>query len=407
MPLDPRPEDRAAGANRPLLAIAVTHPMTADLLLRGQLGYLRRQGFALHLISSPGAQLDRVAAREGVEHTVLPMRRDMSPLADLIALVRYLRLFRKLRPDILSAGTPKAGLLATLGARLAGVATRIYTVRGLRSETARGWRAALLRFAERTAAASATHVVCVSPSLAAEYASRGFAPRNRIRVLGSGSSNGVDTERFSPPGAEDRARARDRLRIPADALVVGFVGRLVRDKGVEDLAAAFQALFREYPDVYLLLAGEFEDGDAVSRRVRTELEEHPRVAVLGFVEDPVAAYHAMDVLVLPSSREGFPNAVLEGSACALPVVAYDATGSRDAVAPGTTGQLAELGNPDALARALGTYLDDPALRAAHGRAGRKRVLDHFRNETVWATWADLYRELLDTSDLATDQVRTS
>lgn len=382
---------------RPRLMIAVTHPMTARLLLRGQLGYLRERGFEVAVIASPGPHLDEVASEEGVQVYPLHMARTVRPDLDLAALPRLVATIRRFRPDILNAGTPKAGLLGMIAARLLRVPVRIYTVRGLRLETAIGQGRRILAGAERVAASSAHRIVCVSESLRRAYLSLGLTDEGKTTVLGSGSSNGVDVDRFQPaaPGDAEVAALRRRLGIPEGAPVVGFVGRFTRDKGLGDLAEAFfDAECLADPEARLLLVGDFEDGDPVAPAVRSRLESDGRVVRTGFVSDPAPYYRLMDVLAFPSYREGFPNAPLEAGATGVPVVGYAATGTVDAVRDGETGILVPVGDRRALRATLCRLLGDPALRRRQAAAGRRRAVEQFRREAVWAAWEAEYRRLL-------------
>jgi glycosyltransferase involved in cell wall biosynthesis len=216
-------------AERPSIVVGITSPITC-LVLKGRLRILREAGFQVILVSSPGKLLDHTAASEGVGAVAIPMERGITPIADLVSLCRLCRLLRRLKPDLVEFSTPKAGLLGTVAARLCGVPQRIYMLRGLKLETTTGLKRSVLLAAEKVAAACASVVICNSESLRAEAVALGVAPADKTLLLGEGSSNGVDMERFSP-GSSD---VRERYGLPPNAPVVGFVGRLTRDKGLPE-----------------------------------------------------------------------------------------------------------------------------------------------------------------------------
>ncbi len=323
------------------------------------------------------------------------MKRRIAPASDLVALASMVRVVGDFCPPILSAGTPKAGLLGTLAGALCRLPARVYVVRGLPVETAVGAKAALLSATERLAGHFAHRIVCVSESLRREALKRRLYPERKTVVLGPGTSNGVDTTRFRPPAPDDRALARERLGIPQGAPVLGFVGRLTRDKGVADLAETFLGgVLSRVPEARLLLVGPFEEEDAVPRATRRLLEAHPHVHLVGFLEGVEEAYRAMDLLVFPSYREGFPNAPLEAAASGIPVVGYAVTGTVDAVVDRVTGTLVGPGDRKGLAEAVVDYLTRPEKAIDHGTAGRDRVVEFFRREQVWQRWIDFYCSLL-------------
>lgn len=374
----------------PAILLGVTDSQTC-LVLRSRVRALRAAGFRVMIVSSPGKLLDETAASEGVERFVVPMRREISPGSDLIALARLWRLLGKCRPDMVEFSTPKAGLLGSLAAWLRGVPSRVYTLRGLKLETAAGFKRFVLLTAERLAAACAQVVLCNSESLRTRAAALGVAPAAKLHLLGEGSSNGVDTERFSPGPAV----MRERLGCPPDAPVVGFVGRLTRDKGVPELIDAFDAILRAQPTAHLLLVGWFDAAeDVLAEQTRARIENHPRIHCTGFVKATAPYYRVMDVMVLPTWREGFPNVVLEAAATGVPVVTTLATGARDSVVPEVTGVLIPPGNPAAIADSVLKLLGGPGRRRRMGASARAWVLEHYVDERVLGLMVAFYMNLL-------------
>ncbi|MCM2333369.1 MAG: glycosyltransferase family 4 protein [Anaeromyxobacteraceae bacterium] len=365
---------------RPRRAVLMaTSPLFFRWFMEGHVRRLRGAGWDVRLVSGDGPELAPFAARTGAPaHPIPLLEREIRPRADLRAFLGLLSLLRRLRPDLVHASTPKAGLLGMVAAWLLRVPARVYHCHGLRYETSRGLLRAVLWGAERTACALATRVLAVSGSLADALVARGLCAEEKLEVLHRGSVSGVDAQgRFVPAPPEARRAARRRLGLPEDARVLGFVGRVVRDKGVPVLWEAWRALREALPDLHWVLVGPVEAGDPVTPEVLAAMRADPRVHLLGQDEDTPPLLAAMDVVALPSWREGFGLVVAEAGAMGLPVVATRVTGIVDAVADGEAGALVPPGDAAALAAALRRYLEDPALSARHGAAGRARVLRDF------------------------------
>lgn len=376
----------------PTILVGVTHAQTC-LVLGPRLRALRNAGFHVLLLSSAGPLLDSTAAREQVERVELPMRRSIAPLADLVSLYRLWRLIGKCRPDLVEFSTPKAGLLGTLAARLRGVPRRVYMLRGLKLESTSGLKRRILLATERMAARCAHVVVCNSESLRAEALALRIAPREKLRLLGEGSSNGVDVDHFAPGSST----VREQLGIPHNVPVIGFSGRLTRDKGLPELCEAFDQILLAEPATRLMLVGWFDVAeDALDPGLRERILRHPQIYCTGFVPDTAPYYRAMDVFVLPSWREGFPNVVLEAAATGLPVVTTESTGARDSVLPEITGLLIPPGHPDAIYEAVMKLIRDPQRRRCMGKAARAWILEHYVEARVVGMTVDYYKSLLDT-----------
>jgi glycosyltransferase involved in cell wall biosynthesis len=379
----------------PNLIHITTVPMSLTFF-RGQIAFMKERGYHVHAVSSPGPDLDAFAQREGVEVSAVPMSRRITPVADFLAILGLIRVFLRIRPTIVHAHTPKGGLLGTIAATLYGAKVRIYHIRGLPMMGATGLRRRLLQLSERVACRLAHRVFCVSHSVRDEVVRAGLCPPEKIVVLCGGSGNGVDSEgRFNPDRLPDstRSEVRDRFGIASDDTVIGFVGRIVRDKGVVELARAWMEL-RDRSDLHLLMVGPFEEEDPIPGEIERLLRSDPRVHLAGMDWNTPLLYAAMDIVVLPTYREGFPNVPLEAAAMGLPVVATRVPGCIDAVIDGETGTLVEPRDVGSLREGITSYLRDPALRTAHGQAGRRRVRVDFRQEAIWAALDREYRGLL-------------
>lgn len=386
-----RPAQASRASQSPHIVVGITSAQTC-LVLQGRLRVLREAGFRVTLVSSPGDLLTRTAAQEGVESVAIPMQREIAPLADLLSLLRLCWLLCRLKPDMTEFSTPKAGLVGSIAALLCRVPARVYFLRGLKLETSTGIKRRILLAAERLASLCSHAVLCNSESLRNEARALGVAPESKLRLLGSGSSNGVDVERFHPGAGS----LRRRLGLSHDAHVVGFVGRLTRDKGVPELIEAFDAILAAKPNAHLLLVGWFDASeDALSRSLRARIESHPRIHLTGYVADTAPYYRVMDVMVLPTWREGFPNVVLEAAATGIPVVTTLSTGSRDAVVPEVTGLLIPPGYPLAIRESVLQLLGSPERRCRMGLAARAWVLDRYIDEHVLGRTAIYYKSLLE------------
>ena len=388
----------------PQLVHVTTIPFTQWLFLKGQFAYMAAAGFDVHAVSSPGHYLDKIEQRDPVTTHGIPISRRICPRQDMNSMLELYRLFRKLRPEIVQLSTPKAALLGALAAKAAGVPIRIYQVRGLSSECETGWKRWVYQRLEHLTAKLCNASLVNAPSLL-EYAKQAGVLRNGW-VAGQGMSNGVDVAGLkagrmrSATLAHPRSTGNTRDTDQPTELVIGYVGRLTRDKGLEDLHAAWQPLREDYPNLRLLLVGPVETENAISRPCLESFQQDARVTLSGLQDNVASFYEQMDVFVYPSlGSEGFPNAPMEAAAMGLPVIATRVVGCVDAVVEEVTGKLVSPGVPQELERALRRYLDDPARRQQHGQAGYHRVQQSFRPVALWAEFHRYYLHLLRRNEL--------
>ncbi len=362
----------------------------------GMLRYLENAGFATTLLSAPGPLLNEVTSSQGAASIAVPMEREIHIFRDLVSLWTLFRKMRSVQPQVVDVSTPKAGLLGSMAALLARVPCRVYTLRGLRLETATGFKRCVLWLAEWVACACAHRVVPVSESLRLRAIELKLVSPEKAHPLCKGSC-GVDTERFTPKNRKSHevSELRKALGLSGSEIVIGFVGRFVKDKGMRELVEAFRELSTSRPALRLLLVGDFENGDPVEPEVRQYIETTPTVLRAGFVSDTAPYYALMDVFVLPTYREGFPGVPLEAQASEVPVVTTDATGAVDSVQHGVTGLIVPARNANALATTVDKLLRNPEMRSDMGHAGRKWMEQDFRPESIWKAHAELYREMLE------------
>ncbi len=356
---------------------------------------LQHAGNEVLLVCSDDRDARDAAAAGGIRYEPITIKQSIHPVSDLLSVLRLRRLFREWRPDVIHAHMAKAGLLGTIAGWLAGVPVRIYHNHGMAMLSARGLRRRMLSTAERVTSRLATHVLFCSESTRTAGIESGVVVDERSQVLGSGTISGVDVEKFAPdPTGHLRNEQRQAWGVGEDTVVVGFVGRLVMHKGVETLIDAWRHLGATVRDraCLLLVGGNAYSEARVRSIVEDALHENIGVKTLGWVEDMVACYSGMDLLVLPSWHEGFPYGIVEAQSMKLPIVATRATGNVDAVQHEVTGLLVPVKDPVALAGALSRLIGSEQERQRFGEQGRRRILDEFTQDRVLQHLLKFYEE---------------
>lgn len=373
------------------ICFVLTTPFAANAFLLGHLQALAdRYDVALCLNRSAYPLSNRLDPR--VRVIDIPMARKMAPLADLRALVRLVALFRAERFDAVHSVTPKAGLLAMLAAFLTRVPYRFHTFTGQVWATKAGWGRAFFKNIDRCIVACATRVFSDSKSQSAFLEREGIGGATGISILGDGSIAGVSPLRFRP-NPEARRDVRAMLGVGDDCCVFLFVGRIARDKGVFDLIHAYRALGERRRDVALVVVGPDEEG-LQSCLIEAAGGTAAAIHWIGASFEPETYMAGVDLLILPSYREGFGLVVIEAAACEIPALAYRIDGIVDAVVDGETGCLVDPENKDQLAAMMETLADRADLRKRLGRRARQRVLDKFSDAAVTSAWLAFYDQAL-------------
>jgi glycosyltransferase involved in cell wall biosynthesis len=348
--------------------------------------------YRVHLAVNPDEDT-ALAEGHGAEVIALPIRRRISPWSDLRAFAAMVRLFRQRRFDVVHSFGPKAGLLAAIAGRFAGVPVRIHTYTGQVWITRSGIMRWLLAAADRAIARFATHLLADSPSqLRVLLENHIVRSEGKCRVLGSGSITGVDPARFRPD-ARARDAVRRELEIGPDATVFLFLGRITRDKGVLDLAQAFASLAAEHPAAVLLLVGP--DEERLRPRIELICGAHARkLKFADYTRTPERYVAVADALCLPSYREGFGAVIIEAAAAGIPATGSRIYGITDAIIDGETGLLHAPADPKDLAAKMGMLLEDPALRERLGARARQRAINEFSQQRLTQALLDYYRNAL-------------
>lgn len=364
--------------NARVVVVTATVGLSADKFARELVSLLDSEGYRVHLAANPDREYTELVMKVDAQPLPIPMSRPTRPLADLVALIRWVTTLHRLRPQAVIAMTPKASLLSMIAARLTGVPIRGYFLLGLRLEGARGVNAIVLFLAERVTSACATKILANSPSLRAKYRRLHLAPTRKLAATRPGSSHGVDTNHFRPLARQ--SRFLDESGLHRHLPTIGLVGRLTADKGIHHLAAALDRVYAETP-LQLLVVGP--DDEADSRELRKLLSEMPfPTAVTGYTDDVRGWLSVIDIHVLPTKREGFPNAILEAAAMEIPSVTTRVTGAVDAVVHGVTGLTVPYGDTAALATAIAKLLQDGEYRRRLGAQARTWVVRKFQPEAI-------------------------
>ena len=360
---------------------------------RGLLKELREEcGYDVVAVSSPGAALDELAQRERVRTYAVPMKRHISPLKDLVSLWGLIKVFRKEKPDMVHSMTPKAGLLCMMAAWICRVPVRLHTFTGLVFPTATGLKQKILIMTDRLTCACATHIVPEGEGVKNDLINYKIT-RKPLKVLGYGNVRGIDLDRFNLDLPELKAEAAKIRREGMFTFV--FIGRLVRDKGINELVKAFSQLNAQYPRTRLLLVGSYEDKlDPLAPETVTEIKRNKAIQAVGPQKDVRPWLAASDVFVFPSYREGFPNVVIEAGAMGLPSIVTDINGSREIITDGDNGIIIPPHQTEALRRAMERFLTDKDLAKKLSRNSRSLIASRYEQSYVRHCLLDYYKEIL-------------
>lgn len=369
------------------LCIVVASEMTVLAFLKAQIIALSEHYDVTLVVNTDQPDF---AGRNDLPVTVIPLaiERAINPFADMRALSQLIRVFRRQRFDLIHSVTPKAGLLAMLAGKAAGVRFRIHTFTGQVWATRQGVSRLLLKTMDRLLAASSTHLLADSASQRRFIIDQGVTRPEKLKVLAEGSISGVNVERFRP---DDVARSvvRKQLGVSDGDVLLLFLGRLNRDKGVLDLAAAFAEVADESEQIHLLLAGPDEDGLTGIIRQRVGLFAD-RLHFIEYTDKPEAYLTAADLFCLPSYREGFGSVIIEAAACGVPAIGSNIYGVSDAICDGKTGLLFLAGDTIALADAIRNLALQTGLRLRMGAAALARARNAFSQQRLVQAWLDYY-----------------
>ena len=377
-----------------------TVPLSLKVLLKGQLRFMASNGFDVKGVSSEGEELREVYENEGIVMEAINMSRKITPFQDLKSLWEMWNFLRKEKPQIVHTHTPKAGIIGMLAARLAGVPHRLHTVAGLPLMEATGTKRKILNFVEKLTYSSATRVYPNSKGLYDFILQNNFTQSNKLKIIANGSSNGIDTTFFSPDQVTEieKVTLREKLNIQPDDFVFVFVGRIVSDKGINELIKAFselQTVENKPAGIKLLLVGGLEnDLDPLNPETLAEINQNKDIISVGFQQDVRSFFAIADALVFPSYREGFPNVVMQAGAMGLPSIVSDINGCNEIIIEGENGLIIPSKNVEKLKEKMLTLAKDKNLYTKLKGNSRRMIENRYEQSVVWNALLEEYEGLL-------------
>ena len=390
-------------AKRKLIRVT-TSDISLDSLIKGQLKFLSSE-FEVIGVSNNTGVLAMVGEREGIRTIEVPMHREISLFSDIKCLWLLYRLFRKEKPDIVHANTPKGSMLSMIASKLASVPHRLYTVTGLRYQGESGLFRILLMVMERISCYCATKVIPEGEGVKKTLLKDNITSKE-MHIILNGNINGIDTEYFNPDlfnrdrtdnklYTGNKKDIRRDLNLKEDDFVFIFIGRIVRDKGMNELAVCMKRFKAEKKNVKLLLIGRFESKldplDADNEKfLRSDLNIH----FLGYQNDVRPCFVAADVLVVPSYREGFPNVVLQAGAMGIPAIVTNINGCNEIIKEDFNGKIFSSKDVNALYEKMNWCLNNKNRVKDMASQSRKMIVDRYRQEEVWKATLQEYKKLL-------------
>ncbi|MGU9940346.1 glycosyltransferase family 4 protein [Empedobacter brevis] len=371
-----------------------TIPLSLKVLLRGQLRYMSNY-FEVIGVSSNDKELEEVKNEEGIAVVPIEMSRKITPIQDIKSLLKTYNYLKKVQPKIVHTHTPKAGIVGMLAAKLAGVPIRLHTVAGLPLMEATGNKRKILDFVEKLTYSSATKVYPNSQGLYNFILQNKYTSVDKLKVIGQGSSNGIDTTFFSrlQIPEEKQSQLKKELNIHPDDFVFVFVGRLVGDKGINELIEAFSKLKTQH--LKLLLVGPLESElDPLQGETLNEIETNSNIISVGFQKDVRSYFAIANALVFPSYREGFPNVVMQAGAMELPSIVSDINGCNEIIVEGKNGTIIPVKNTEVLKIAMQKMIEDKNLYHQLKKNARPMIQSRYEQSVVWDALLEEYNLLL-------------
>jgi len=372
-----------------------TVPSSLYLFLNGQLKFLNQE-FDVLGVSSPGKYLEMIKEREGIRVAAVEIKRQISPFNDIISLYKLYRLFKKEKPDIVHSITPKAGLLSMIAARLAGVPHRLHTFTGLIFPSKTGPIKHVLILMDKLLCKCATNIYPEGSGVKSDMINYKITDKP-LNVIANGNINGIDADFFSNQLFDQQqvSYLKKQYDIQQNDFVFVFIGRLVKDKGINELVKAFSNLNKKKPHIKLFLVGDFEPGlNPLEDGTLAEIKTNENIIYVGFQTDVRPFLQVADVFILPSYREGFPNSVLQACSMSVPCIVTNVNGSNEIIENELNGIIINKKSTIELEESMANMVDHKYDLAKMGAMSRQKIIDKFTIKLVWKSLLEEYKNLL-------------
>ena len=364
-------------------------------LLEGQLNFMN-QYYTVIGMAGDNEELEKVSKAEGIQTIHIELTRSITPIKDLVSLFKLYNILKKEKPFIVHTHTPKAGTIGMLAAKMAGISHRLHTVAGLPLVEAKGLKRFVLNIVEKITYACASKVYPNSKGLSEIIIANKFTTSSKLKVLANGSSNGIDTNHFNPKNILDiqKKTLLKELKIDDDEFVFLFVGRIVNDKGIEELIKAFVGTNKIHAKAKLLLVGPMESElDPITEASEKEIRSNANILRLGWQNDVRPFFAISDILVFPSYREGFPNVVMQAGSMNIPCIVTDINGSNEIIEPNKNGLIVPVKDVTSLSQAMQYVMENPTALINMANNSRELIVQKYDQLTVWKAILKEYQML--------------
>lgn len=378
-----------------------TIPISLKVLLKGQLRFMQQNEFKVIAVSANGKEVDELKLQESCDHFIIPLTRNINPIQDIICIIKLTKYLKKIKPTIVHTHTPKAGFVGMMAAYIANVPIRLHTIAGLPWITTNGAKKYALKFVEKITAVASNKVYVNSRSLLVYLGEQQIANK-KFTVLGSGTSNGIDTKYFASSNeiVEQSIHLKNINNVKENAWIWLFVGRLVKDKGVQELLEAFSEFHKSnLTDQLWIVGGEEGEFDSLDAAFKTILNTHPNIKKMGFQNDVRPYYEAANMLVFPSYREGFPNVPMQAAIMNCGLILSNINGCNEIVENNITGLLVDVKSSSDVLDKMIFARENEQLIDQYKLKAKQFVSSSFSQDNVWKNLLIEYKKLIADNDL--------